>query len=91
MQLIFSLTASMQDFHLFVNEDIYTSIYTDAANVGKPNMNTRNLIAFLYRAYVLTVTNNASCTDCYISCSVLSLRSVSGINTEFNGRAESNV
>ena len=73
----------MQDFHLLVNGDTYTSIYSYAANVGKPNMNTRNLIAFLYKADVLTLTNNASCTDCYISLSVLSLRSVSGINTEF--------
>ena len=81
--LFFSLTASMQDFYLLLNGNIYTSIYSDAANVGKPNMNTRNLIAFLYKADILTVTNNASCTDCYISLTVLSLRSVSDINSEF--------
>ena len=83
IQLIFSLTASMLDFYLLLNGDIYTSIYTDAANVGKPNMNTRNLIAFLYKADVLTVTNNDRCIDCYILLTVLSLRSVSDINSEF--------
>ena len=78
-----SLTASMHDFHLLLNGAVYTSIYSGAANVGRPNMNSRTFITSLYKSDVLTVTNNVNCSRCYISFTALKLGNISSTNSEF--------